>query len=207
MDNNIRLELIELKGRGTRYGEGGYIDFEDAVNDVYLNIKDKIVDDKYAIFGHSMGSLLAFELYYKIIKNGGKVPKHMFFSGYQAPHYTIKRTPIYDLPDSEFMSEIIKFGGTPIEVIQNEELCKLVTPILKNDFSILESYKYVQKSTPIKCNITILNGNNDRITSEELYGWKVHYAENTRILTFEGNHFFINNNMDEIIKLIEDTLL
>lgn len=62
MNNNIQLVPIELKGRGTRYGEGFYTDFEDAFNDIYLNIRDKIMEDEYALFGHSMGSLLAFEL-------------------------------------------------------------------------------------------------------------------------------------------------
>ena len=42
---NIELEPIELKGRGVRYGEGFYTDFEEAVNDIYLKIKDKIIDD------------------------------------------------------------------------------------------------------------------------------------------------------------------
>lgn len=206
IDSNIQLEPIELKGRGTRYGEGWYSNFEDAVNDIYFNMKQKIVDDEYAIFGHSMGSLLAFELYYKIIENGGRIPKHIFFSGYKAPHCPRIKKQIHTLPNDEFMSEVLKLGGTPIEVVQNDELCEWVTPILKNDFRILELYKYNKKSTPIKCDITILNGNKDTITFEELNGWKMHSAKNTRIFTFEGSHFFINNNMDEIINLIENTL-
>lgn len=204
---NIELEPIELKGRGVRYGEGFYTDFEEAVNDIYLKIKDKIIDDKYAIFGHSMGSLLAFELYYKIVDNGGKIPKHIFFSGYAAPHCDRIKKPIHNLPDYEFMDEVIKLGGTPIEVVQNDELCKLVTPVLKNDFRILELYKYRKRSNPIECDITVLNGSKDTLTDEELKGWKMHSSKNTRIITFEGNHFFINNNMKKIINLIETTLV
>ncbi|KHD36074.1 gramicidin dehydrogenase [Clostridium acetobutylicum] len=209
LDCSIKLEPVELKGRGVRYGEDFYSDFDDAVSDVYMQIKNRILDDDYAILGHSMGSLLAFELYYKILKSGGKMPKHMFFSAYKAPHCARIKNPIHGLPDDEFMNEVIKLGGTPIEVIENEELCKLVTPILKNDFRILELYKYKKKSKPIGCNITILNGSKDSITHGELHEWERHCANNTRLITFEGNHFFINDdyNRIKIIDLIKETLL
>lgn len=207
MNNNIQLEPIELKGRGSRYSDGFYTNFEDAINDIYSQVEHKIMEDEYAIFGHSMGSLMAFELYYKIVENGGKIPKHIFFSGHRAPHCIRTKKPIHNLPDDEFMNEIIKLGGTPIEVVQNDELCKLVTPILKNDFRLLESYEYNHKNNLIECDITVLNGEEDTLTFQEIDEWKLHSSKNTRILTFQGGHFFINNNMNKIIKLIESTLV
>ena len=61
---NIQIEPIRLKGRGSRFGEDFYENLEEAVNDIFMNIKNKIIDNEYAIFGYSMGSLLAYELYY-----------------------------------------------------------------------------------------------------------------------------------------------
>lgn len=75
---SLQLEPIELKGRGSRYGEEFYTNFKDVVNDIYQNIKNKIIDDEHAIWVHSIGSLLAFELYYKMVENGGRIPKHVF---------------------------------------------------------------------------------------------------------------------------------
>ncbi|MCR3758120.1 thioesterase II family protein [Clostridium felsineum] len=207
IDEHIKIEGIELKGRGIRYGEGFYVDFEEAVEDIYINIKNKIQDDDYAIFGHSMGSLLSFELYYKILENGGKLPKHMFFSAYRAPHIVRTEEPIHNLPDDEFIKEVIALGGTPKEVAENKELCELVTPILRNDFRILELYKYKEKTNPIECDITVLNGKYDKLNVKDINGWKIHSSKHTRIINFEGNHFFINSNMDKIINTIEETLL
>ncbi len=207
LDSNIKLQPVELMGRGSRYNDGFYTDFEEAVDDVYMNIKDKIVDEEYAIFGHSMGSMLAFELYYKIIENGGKVPKCIFFSGCKAPQCHKKNGIMHKLPDSEFMSEVIKLGGTPIEVIENKELYNLVIPILRNDFRILETHEYMEKNKSIQCDITILSGREDKITFEELNEWRKYSSKNTRIVTFKGGHFFINDNVDKIISLIESTLL
>ena len=55
LDPGIELEAVELKGRGKRYGENFYKDLDDAVEDIYSNIKDKIMYNEYAFFGHSMG--------------------------------------------------------------------------------------------------------------------------------------------------------
>lgn len=207
LKHDIKLEPVELKGRGSRYNEELYSDFEEAVNDIYMNIKDKIIEDEYAIFGHSMGSLLAFELCHKIIENNGKIPKHIFFSGYKAPHCQRKKRILHKLPDAEFMNEVIKLGGTPIEVIENKELYNLVIPILRSDFKMLETYKYIERNKAIECDITILNGREDKLTSDELNEWKRHSSKNTNIITFEGDHFFINKNVNKIINLIETTLL
>jgi 4'-phosphopantetheinyl transferase len=76
----IELEPIELKGRGKkRFNETFYESLEEAVDDIFENIKDKIAEDDFAIYGHIMGSLLAYELYYKIGKLNVRKPKHIFF--------------------------------------------------------------------------------------------------------------------------------
>jgi medium-chain acyl-[acyl-carrier-protein] hydrolase len=45
------------------FNELFYEDLQDAVNDIFDIIDNEIDDSPYAIYGHSMGSLLAFELH------------------------------------------------------------------------------------------------------------------------------------------------
>lgn len=205
LNSPIHIEPIELKGRGKRFNENFYENLEEAVEDIFENIKDKILEDDYAIYGHSMGSLLAYELYYKIYNENVKLPKHIFFSGYKAPNIPKKRK-IHLLPDREFIKEVIELGGTPQEVADNEELIQLFTPILRNDFKILETYLYKEKKDKIQCDISILNGKKDNITLEELLAWKNHVDKGFKVYNFEGNHFFINDNVENITKIINVTL-
>lgn len=207
LDSSIKLNPIELKGRGRRYNEIFYETLDEAVEDILKNIKDKIVNDEYAIYGHSMGSLLAYELYYKIHTENVKMPKHIFFSGYRAPSIPRKEKQIYLLPDEEFIKEVIELGGTPQEVVDNEELLQLFTPILRNDFKMLEKYLYKEKKEKIQCDVSILNGKEDDITLEELLAWKNHGDKGFKVYNFEGNHFFINTNVENITKVINTTLI
>lgn len=207
LNSSIHLEPIELRGRGKRFNEDFYENFEEAVEDIFENIKDKILDDEYAIYGHSMGSLLAYELYYKICNENVKMPKHIFFSGYKPPSILRKEQQIYLLPDEEFIKEVIELGGTPQEVADNEELLQLFTPILRNDFKMLDNYIYKEKKNKIQCDISILNGKEDDITLEELLAWQKHGDKGFKVYNFEGNHFFINSNIEKITKIINTTLV
>lgn len=206
LNSSIYLEPIELKGRGKRFNENFYANLEEAIEDMFENIKDKILYDEYAIYGHSMGSLLAYELYYKIYNENVKMPKYIFFSGYKAPSIPRKEKQIYLLPYEEFIKEVIELGGIPQEVADNEELLQLFTPILRNDFKMLEKYLYKEKKYKIQCDISILNGKEDDITLEELLAWKNHGDKGFKVYNFEGNHFFINTNVEYITKIINTIL-
>lgn len=203
---SINLYPIELKGRGKRFKETFYESLKEAVEDIFNEIQDKIYDD-YAIYGHSMGSLLAYELYYKINEIGAKKPKHVFFSGYKAPNVVREKENIYTLANYDFMNKIIELGGTPEELINNKELLEIYIPIIRNDFKILETYEYKERTNKIECNISILNGKQDSINLEDILAWKKHTSKKCRIYNLEGNNFFINNNIENIANIINDTLV
>ncbi|AQS04672.1 thioesterase II family protein [Clostridium beijerinckii] len=203
----ILLDTIELKGRGKRFNEGFYENLDEAVEDIFKNIKTKIVDNEYAIYGHSMGSLLAYELYYKIFNENLRIPKQIFFSGYKAPNINRKEKHIHLLPDEAFINKVIDLGGTPKELVGNKEFLQLFTPILRNDFKMLENYVYKYRKDKIQCDISVLNGKEDHITQDEILEWKNHCDKAFKVYNFVGNHFFINTNIESITNIINKTLL
>lgn len=207
LNPSIKLEPIELKGRGKRFNENFYETLQEAVEDIFQNIKDKIVDDEYAIYGHSMGSLLGYELYHKIASKNLRIPKHIFFSGYKPPSIKRKEKLIQRLPDEEFIKEVIDLGGTLEELLDNKELLQLFIPILRSDFRMLENYVYKDRRDKIQCNISVLNGKEDRITLEEILAWKNHGDKGFKVYSFEGGHFFINTNIESITDIISETLV
>ncbi len=206
LNSSINLELIELKGRGKRFNESFYENLEEAVEDIFDNMKNKIINDEYAIYGHSMGGILAYELYYKAYNENVTTPKHIFFSGYKPPSIPRDKEYIHLLPDEEFIKEVIELGGTPQEVMENEELLQLCIPILRNDFKIIEKYIYNEKKEKVQCDITILNGKEDTITLEEILTWKKHSNKGFKVYNFSGGHFFINDNVENIVNIINHTL-
>ena len=206
LDPSIHFMPVELKGRGRRFNEAFYKDLDDAVNDILTQIKPHITHDAYAIFGHSMGCLLAFELYYKISLENLRKPMHMFFSGQAAPCANKIRKKLYILPDREFIEEVTALGGIPKELLENKELLELIMERLRNDFRITENYTYKERGQNIECGMTVFNGKNDNITLEELLLWKSHGSNGVQIHRFSGGHFFINKNMKSVVSIINSEL-
>lgn len=207
LDSSIKLYPLELKGRGKRLYEDFYKNIEEAVDDIFNNIKDIIIDNDYAIYGHSLGSLLAYELYYKIYKMGLRQPKHIFFSGSVAPNVINKNNnKIYNLSKDDFIKKMKDLGGTPDRLLNNNKLLNIFLPIFRNDFKILETYEYKQRKCKIKCGITILNGKQDSFNMGEKLNWEDLACGNFEIYNLEGDHFFINSNFENIIKIINNTI-
>lgn len=203
---SIQLIPIALKGRGKRFGEIFYESLEQAVDDIFENIKDKIVDNDYAIYGHSMGGLLAYELYYKISELNIKKPTHIFFSGCGAPSIIRERENTYTLSDCDLMKKIMKKGGTPEELMNNQELLQIFVPIIRSDYKIIETYNYEERENKIECDVSILNGKQDSIKLEEIVAWEKHVSKGFNVYNFNGNHFFINSNAENITSIINGTL-
>ncbi|MBT2635226.1 thioesterase [Pseudomonas sp. ISL-88] len=198
----IKVCPIELKGRGIRSEESYYKNFEEAIDDIY-NVLVPTIDGPYAILGHSMGSWLALELYYKLLQEGASLPLHMIFSGNKAPHSRRKEIIYHKLPNEEFRKAIQKIGGASNEIFENREIFSIFEPILRADFKMIENYFYKEKSNKVHCNMTIMTGKNDpKINSSDLMGWKKFAGANCNIFKLDGGHFFIQENIPAVIRVI-----
>ena len=198
----INVCPIELKGRGIRSNEAFYQNFEEAIDDIY-NVLVSSIDGPYAILGHSMGSWLALELYYKLLQEKVSLPLHMIFSGNRAPYSERKEVIYHKLTSEEFRKAIQKIGGVSNEIFENQEIFSIFEPILRADFRMIENYCYKEKVNKIHCNMTIMTGKEDpKITSSDLIGWKKYAGANCDIFKLDGGHFFIQENIPEVTKII-----
>lgn len=205
---NIQVVPIELAGHGTRINETCYKDVESSAKDIAQKISGLICGEDYAIWGHSLGSLLAFETYYQLMELNIKKPLHMFFSGRKAPNDGNNETHFYQLPDDEFAEAVETYGGTTKEVFDNEILKELFLPILRADFEMGETYKYKEKERKIACDITIVNGKDDlSVSQSDMKIWNTCNEGTCNIKYYNGGHFYLFESCEEVIKLIQDTLV
>lgn len=206
LSGNIELYPVELPGRGRRINEPLCESIEDVVNDIFPKIKSIIVNSPYALFGHSMGSLLAYETARKIRSHGMEEPVHVFLSGRYPPFIECK-TNKHLLPDNEFIQDIAALGGMNEEILNNREVMSFFLPIIRADYKMVELYKYIDDGFRFNCDITVLNGKYDELVDEnEVSRWKECTNKNCSFYEFYGGHFFINEFKEEVIEIINEKL-
>lgn len=204
--SSIQLIPIELAGRGRRIQEPFYQSFDAAIDDIVQEIEKHLDGTPFAFFGHSMGSLLAYECAHKLMIKRELLPEVIIFSGKNPPHLK-KKKQIYQLSDVQFRQELLAIGGFEKEIVENTELFNFFIPILRADFRLVETYNYKEKQDKIDSDIVVLYGKNDNLTTiEELNEWSIHVKRQPKIYAFDGGHFFINDQFHSIIHLI-NTLL
>lgn len=205
----IELLPVELKGHGTRIREPLAKSVGEAVEDIANIIASKLEkDDPYAILGHSMGSALAYEVYYKLKEMGYSEPVHMFFSGRKSPINSNNVTEFYKKSDEDFLNIVYKYGGTTREIMANKELRDLFLPILRSDFMIAETYYSTGKPEKMHCAITVTNGNEDlSIATVNMDEWREITDQECSIQFLPGDHFFLIQNPQKMIEVIKNKLI
>jgi medium-chain acyl-[acyl-carrier-protein] hydrolase len=161
----------------------------------------------FVFFGHSMGAIINFELARHLRKEYGLSPLHLFVSGRRAPQVPPREPVTHDLPEPEFLRELSRLNGTPIEVLQDLELMQLVLPILRADFALCETYTYVDEP-PLDCPISAFGGLRDRrVTRQDLEDWRAQTSSSYLLRMLPGDHFFLNTCQPLLLGLLTRELL
>ena len=194
----IEVCAVQLPGRGNRLSEPP-ITAMPALIDALAPAFQPFLDKPFALFGHSLGAVVAFELARRLRRDHDVSPHHLIVSGHTAPQIPDRRQPIHSLPDDEFVAEMRKLNGTPDEILQHEELLHLLLPILRADFALSETYVY-EPGERLTMPMAAFGGLNDPfITREELDAWRVHTTATFQLRMFPGDHFFLNSHRSVLL--------
>jgi len=192
LPSNVELVIVQAPGRGARMGEEAYSDMNDLIGDL-IKVIPSVLNKPYILFGHSLGSRIAFELMNQLKKFDYELPQHFIASGSRGPHLKCTKESIYKLPQDEFIEELKSLNGTPKEIIENKELMELFLPLLKADFELADRYYYTGTSG-FNCPISVFGGQDDTgISLSELNSWGDLFETDADINLFPGDHFFIDS--------------
>jgi surfactin synthase thioesterase subunit len=204
LPSSVELVAIQPPGRSTRIFEAPH----DEMNSLVLELINEISlleDCPCVFFGHSLGSRVAYEVMYQGMKRGLRLPEHFIASGSRAPFIPIRKDPIHDLPEVDFIDAISALNGTPKAILENDELMKLCLPLLRADFKIAELYE--AKKAKFCCPVTVLGGEDDSdVTSADLLAWGDLFTSKPEINMLPGGHFFIENNKEMVINKVVSIL-
>jgi medium-chain acyl-[acyl-carrier-protein] hydrolase len=197
----IELCVIQLPGREQRIGEPAHTAMPDLVAALAEQLAPWVADLPYALFGHSLGALVAYELG-QALRATAAGPRHLFVSASPPPHCAGQRRPIHTLPDDQFIDELRRLKGTPEQVLQHRELMELLLPVLRADFSLLNTYAHRQHP-PLPCPIAAFAGAADQeIPTDVVQRWQEYTAAAFRLRVVPGGHFFLHRAGPTLIQAI-----
>ncbi|MBJ9976495.1 thioesterase [Pseudomonas sp. S75] len=200
LPSNIALAAVQLPGRETRFSESSYDELQPLINDLGQAIVPHLTQS-FAFFGHSFGSLLAFELTAWLKNNNHPVPDRLFISSFRAPPIPAQKPHTYDLPRNELIEKLKTYNGTDSSILKNEELIDIFLPALRADLKICENY-HSRQPPALKIPITIYFGERDEhIPPETLDGWELCTTHPLEFKKFRGDHFYLNT--EERYELID----
>jgi surfactin synthase thioesterase subunit len=201
---------LELPGRGNRFKESLLDKVDHMVDDLLSEIMPHIQEGNYIIYGHSMGTLLGYELTKRIIKNKLKPPMYLFFTGRGAPGFMRFKNKKSALPKDIFWQEVNEIGGLPKEFFDHDDLLDLYFPIMKSDFKAIEDYEFNSMESPFLIPIHVCMGD-EEIGEEEdktpMISMKAWSKETSCSFSFEllkGDHFFILKHPKTIVQRISE---
>ncbi len=209
----VTLQPLELPGRGKRAKDDLKHDIHDITEDLFQSIRnDLLSENRYAIFGHSMGSLLGYLLTLRIMKEGLPTPSHLFCSGHSAPSIPkidmVKEAPKYAASSENFWAYIDSLGALPPELKEHQELMNYFEPIIRADMQALEKYEYRELKEAIPVPIHVFYGVDDSETPVyALFPWQNESKYMVNFLPNEGGHFGLFNNLDKVSAYIKQTML
>lgn len=197
---------VYLPGRGARLREAPFTDLRTLVG-AFLPVMAEYLDRPFAFFGHSMGGAIAFELSRRLRQDYGVEPRHLFISGRRAPHLPDAERPIHALPEPEFKEALRRLNGTPAEILEHPEMMEMLTPLLRADISVSETYKCESRPS-LTCPLTVFGGLRDwQDDAAGLEVWREHTVGAFNRRMFDGDHFFINTAQSELLRALGSALL
>lgn len=202
---------VQPAGRENRLREAPHMEMAPLVRDladvILADAPSHAPDGRYAVYGHSLGALVAFELLREIRRRGGQEPVHLFVSGCVAPHRPFDDGPsVRGMSRPELVGLLRKLGGTPDWLLSDPSVLDMILPAMQADFSVKETYEYYAEQ-PLNVPITALPSTDDPRAGRDLVAaWRDQTLGRFDLHTFVGGHFAVFEQVKLTHKYITEAL-
>jgi medium-chain acyl-[acyl-carrier-protein] hydrolase len=204
LPGGVQLVALQPPGRANRSGEAPLSNVQ-AIAESAAAALEPLMDRPWAVFGHSLGAKVGYALTHLLIRRHGVTPRRFFASASRAPHIPLRRPHTYDLPHDAFLAELARLGGTPPQILADNELMEFLAPLLRADFAASETYLDTSAGA-LPCSVTVLGGAEDDIERGDLIAWRKRFSGDFDLRLFPGGHFFIHEHQSAVLELISRTL-
>jgi medium-chain acyl-[acyl-carrier-protein] hydrolase len=187
----IEVQTLQLPGRPGRMNEPPIDQLSDLLEPIVEEL-EPLTDLPFAFYGHSMGSLIAFEVTKRLAEEFRIQPDRLFAAARRAPHLVSRDQTLHEQPLPRVREFLRGLRAVPNEVLDNEELMQLLLPALRADLKLDGLYEY-QPGVGVSCPIVAFTGQDDEyVLRPEIAGWSMHAGGGFDLRVIPGDHFFMD---------------
>lgn len=200
---DVELWSATLPGRAARVREPFAREWAPLIDELATAINDAFAAP-FALFGHSLGATVAFEVTRELSRRGAH-PAHLFVSARGAPD----TTPSFTVPadDGDLLRDVSAlYGGVPGVLHGSREVLEYFLPILRADIDLAAAYLY-RPGPRLDVPITALSGETDETVSRaQLKGWRRQTSASFEWREFPGGHFYFEGRESGLLKMLMSRL-
>jgi len=193
----IELFAVQYPGRLDRVTDPCLDDMDLLAESVTAAVAP-LLDRPAALFGHSLGAAVAYEVARRLPGSGRRALERLFVSGRAAPDRQ-DVTVVHLASDDALCEEIARLGGTRPEVLADLDLRRAFLPALRSDYRLSAHYR-ARPGPPLECPVTALLGDDDtEVDAAQARRWSGFTRAGFSIRTFPGEHFYLTTQMSEVV--------
>ncbi|MEU9333242.1 alpha/beta fold hydrolase [Streptomyces sp. NPDC048290] len=205
-DGELDVIAVQLPGREQLIDEEPHRDARKAIQALLPGILDRLGKrTEAALFGHSMGAVLACELAYQLSLIPGMTVSLLVASGSHSP-WNMREERVSGLSDAEFLDSAHHFAGYRPPALEDPEFRALMLPVLRADAELHESYR-PSADLLIPAPVLTIRGRDDaKVSAEEIGQWSPVSSYPLRSAELPGGHMYLAEAADQLVRLISDEL-
>jgi pyochelin biosynthetic protein PchC len=200
---SIEALAVQYPGRQDRRAEPCVDDIHELA-DLVAPALLEWADRPLALFGHSMGATLAFEVAGRLEKSGVR-PAGLFVSGRRAPS-SFRDERLYLADDEKIVASLKSMNAIDSRVLDDPDILAMILPAVRADYKAAETYRF--RSTPaLSCPVVAMTGDDDpQVSTAEARDWALHTLGDFELKVFSGGHFFLDSHTEAVLESITTSL-
>ena len=201
----VRIVPLQPPGREWKLDQEPYRDVAQAVAGLLPEVVEHIDDGRVALFGHSLGAVLAYELARELVSIPGVDVVRLIVSGSPGP-WSRRADHASGLADEEFLRRVEEFAGYSHEALADHQMRELILPVLRADVEMHENYT-PHDDRPLPAPITAIRGRSDHlVTHEQAAEWSKATSRDFTLSEVDGGHMYLTADAATVLRIVVDEM-
>ncbi|MBO8188127.1 thioesterase II family protein [Streptomyces spirodelae] len=190
---------VRLPGRETRLREPRITDARRLLDDLEAQL-GPLLEQPYALYGHSLGALVAYRFAQRVRHAGRPAPVLVGLGACPPPHLPTPLTDQSELPDAALLAALNRYGTLPSYLFERPHWLRTLLSTMRDDLRLAASLRAVGgaadtgRDEPLDCPVHAFAGTRDEAAPlAAVAQWRDWTRGPFAAHAVPGGHFFVRD--------------